>query len=90
MKMEIYAVRDSAVAGYMRPFFVQTRAVAMRSIVDALGDPETTLSRFPSHYSLWYLGTFDDQSGCIESIPPEHICNLIDLVPADTPEPEVH
>ncbi|AKI26941.1 DNA binding protein VP4 [Gokushovirinae Fen7875_21] len=76
MKFEIVAIRDQAAAVYSRPFFVPTLGMAMRSFYDeAQRDaPDNELFRHPEDFTLWHLGTFDDNTGRFSNLEvPEQI-----------------
>ncbi|AXH73143.1 MAG: nonstructural protein [Microviridae sp.] len=69
MKMSIFAVKDSATAAFMQPFFCVTPAQALRSFGDAVnGDRQSPIAQHPDDYDLYHLGEFDDQSGQVESL----------------------
>jgi len=57
---QIYTVFDSKVAGYLRPFFAQTKGAAVRDFSDAVNDPAHSFNRHAEDYTLFELGTFDD------------------------------
>ena len=68
----IYTVRDEASQAYMALQLNDGDASAIRSFDYAM--TENPIMRFkPSDFSLWYLGTYDDQTGIIGSVPPKKI-----------------
>lgn len=70
MKMNFYAVFDSATGAYMRPFVMQSDGQAIRSFSDETNNPETPLHAHPEDYSLFRLGIFDDQTAIITPEDP--------------------
>lgn len=57
------AVRDSAAAAFMRPFFVPTVGLALRSFQDEVNNKESPMHQHPADYELFQVGTFDEDSG---------------------------
>jgi len=78
MRLEIYALRDVRTEAFNRPMFLQNKAVLDRAIIDAINDENSLLHHHPEDYQVYYLGTFDEQTGKIESLPAEHCFNVID------------
>lgn len=60
MNYTIYSIYDSAAGAYMRPFYFQSDAQAIRTFTDIAGDAEHEVGKHPEDYSLVRLGTFDD------------------------------
>jgi len=76
MKMVCVAIYDVKAEAFMRPFFVQRKALAVRSFQDEVNRPaeDNPLYRHPADYRLMALGEWDDESGYFESLPrPELI-----------------
>lgn len=78
-KLKIYSVRDSKTEAFARPFFLQNDQVMHRAILGAKMDTESAMSKHAEDYSVYEIGTFDEDSGQIESKPPEFKLNLIDI-----------
>lgn len=83
MIMKIFCVRDSAVEAFMQPFFAPTNAAAIRSLTQAVNDPNHEFSKHSKDYALYHLGDFDDASGIVN--PPSDgfpvpIIACIDLI----------
>lgn len=79
MKKNVYAVRDSAVEIYGNPFIAINHTSAVRDFDHACRDPQSQMSVFPSDFSLWHIGTYNDDSGLIEACPPVMIRDSISL-----------
>lgn len=62
MKLVMVAVRDSALDAFMRPFFVPTTGVAIRSFQDACKQ-EPAFKDHPTDFTLYELGEFDEETG---------------------------
>ena len=63
MRLKVFAIRDSALDAYIRPFFVPSVAMAARSFRDEVNRPESEMHRHPSDYELFELGEWDEESG---------------------------
>lgn len=66
MITNIYTIFDSKAGFYNKPFYMVNDAVAMRSMGDMLQDPNTELARNPEDFTLFKLGTYDDQSASLD------------------------
>jgi hypothetical protein len=69
MYMKVFAVRDSAVGGFMNPFVAPAVGLAARSFADEVNRPDTPLNAHPEDYELFELGEFDSDSGRINAHP---------------------
>ncbi len=65
MNLNIYSVFDCAAAAYMRPFFAQSDAEALRSFTDISIDADHPIGAHPEDYSLHRIGTYNDQTAVI-------------------------
>ena len=65
MQQRIYTVYDSKAEAYMKPFFTTTKGLALRSFVDEANKPGTSLNTYPSDYTLFEIGMYDEQKGII-------------------------
>ena len=70
MKLKLFACHDSKAGAFMQPFFFQATGQAIRAFSDTVNDPKTQLNRHPADFTLFELGTFDDQTGEVETIKP--------------------
>lgn len=71
MILSVVSVFDKAAAAYSRPFFVPTLGMAIRSFSDEANraDEDNPMYKHPSDYELYHLGSFDDASGTLISLP---------------------
>lgn len=70
MKVQIVAVRDRAMDAFMRPFFVPTIGMAVRSFQDEVNRraSDNPMNAHPEDYDLYALGTFDEETGRFEQL----------------------
>ena len=81
MILKAYTVRDSKSEAFMKPFFNTTHGEAERNFRTAVNDPQSTMSKFPEDFDLYYLGTYDDNTGLLEPRDtPEHMIKAIQCV----------
>lgn len=79
MKTNYYAVYDSKVGSYMKPFPARSHGEAIRMMIEACKDPKLLFYSYPEDFSLFYCGYFDDDIGQFGCDPKEHIGHLNDL-----------
>ena len=65
MKLNVYTIFDGATGAYMRPFFLQSDGQAMRAFTDIATDREHEVGKHPEDYSLYRVGLYDDNKGCL-------------------------
>lgn len=62
---ELYSLRDRATDIFGTPMGVPTQAVIERELKNMLANTDTLMSRNPSDFDLYFLGTYDTTSGLI-------------------------
>ena len=65
MQQRIYTVYDCKAEAYLKPFFTSTKGLALRSFIDESNKPGTSLNTYPADYTLFEIGTYDEQTGQI-------------------------
>lgn len=73
MKMIMVAIKDRALNAYMRPFFAQTKGQAIRMFNDEINNRESPMFKHPDDYDLYYLATWDDDTGETTEQKPEQL-----------------
>ncbi|QXP08438.1 MAG: nonstructural protein [Arizlama microvirus] len=65
MIYQVCAVRDSAMDAYLRPFFVPSTNVAVRSFTDEVNrkSDDNAVNKHPDDYELYCLGQWDENTG---------------------------
>lgn len=59
----VFSVLDVKVGCFSQPVFFKTEALAVRSFTAAVREGNSDLSRFSEDYSLFELGSFDEEKG---------------------------
>lgn len=65
MKLNIYVIYDSCAGMYQNPFFGQSDGEATRSFGDIAQDASHPIGQHPEHYSMYRLGTYDNNNAKI-------------------------
>lgn len=71
MIYQLMAMYDKAVGAYMRPIYCQTIPVGIRLFEQEVTTPETLPFAKPEDFSLFVLGTWDDNTGETTTLEPE-------------------
>lgn len=72
MKQGLYAIHDDAAAIFLPPDLATFDEVAIRNFDFAMQKNEMMNFR-PADFSLWYVGTFDTETGVMEKCDPRKI-----------------
>lgn len=75
----MFALYDKAVSAYMRPFFHMTKGSCIRQLMDELKDPNNPMSAHPEDYTLFHLGTWNDQDAGMDIVDPTVVARLHEL-----------
>lgn len=70
--LNVYSFYDSKAKTYHTPFFLKQDGQAIRAFLDLVNNPQTDIAKYPEDFSLFKLGQFDDETGCIypdEKVP---------------------
>ena len=76
MKLVICTIQDSVASAFLPPFFLPNVKMAERAFLDCIDDPNHNFHKHPHHYTLYHLGTWDDNSGEMDILStPIFVCN---------------
>lgn len=62
---QIYALKDKKAETFLNPFVAKNSAVATRILKELTQNPETALFKNPEDYSLWWIGSYNEDTGVI-------------------------
>lgn len=80
MILVVMVAYDKKAQAYMTPFFVNNQQLGIRAFKDACNNAESPICRNPEDFSLFRLGTFDDNTGAMKlSDVPEPVVEAINL-----------
>lgn len=74
MVYKLFAIRDKY-TGFMAPAPDQSVDSAKRNFAYAVNNNPGVMNYAPADYDLYQIGKFDTESGEIESMLPEFVCN---------------
>ena len=63
MKHNVYSIYDKASVHYMRIFQAKADGEVLRTFRDMALNKDHEIGAHPEDYSLWRIGTFDDNTG---------------------------
>lgn len=82
MTLNAYAILDSKVGAYSRPYFARSHGEALRALMNTVSDPNTDLHKWPEDYTLCHIGYYNEDTGRLESgVAPEPIAKALDFHP---------
>lgn len=75
-----YSVFDSASGVYDRPFFAGSDGLAVRSFGDIAVNADHPIGQHPADYTLFRVGSWDDNKGELVGESPVRLCNGVEMV----------
>ncbi len=66
MNLTIFTVHDSKAEAYITPFFASNKAVGLRMFEQAANDESAQFHTHAGDYTLFELGTFDQDRGTFD------------------------
>lgn len=85
MRLFCYSIFDLKASVFNTPFFFRSRGEAVRAFIDLANDNKSSISRHPEDYSLFEIGSWDDQSSTFESVAPVSLGIASSFVVKDVP-----
>lgn len=81
MMLNAYSVYDNKALAFNVPFFTSTDGQAVRMFADLANDSNTAVGRHPSDYSLFFIGSYEDQKGTLAAESPlRHVADATSLL----------
>jgi len=76
-QIRLFAIRDNKVGTYNNPFCASHLAQVTRDLTEVANDPKSMLCKHPQDFELYELGTFDSNTGAIDTeIKPRFLHNI--------------
>lgn len=80
MELKVFSIRDSKAEIYNQPFFNKSHGEAERNFQMLIADEKSMVSKYPEDFDLYFIGTYDDESGKLDPLPtPQHVVKGIAL-----------
>lgn len=81
MELKAFSIRDSKGEVFHPPFYKKTMGEAERDFQTLCKDEKSTTAQYPDDFDLYYLGTYDDQSGLFKSLDtPQHMIKAVNVI----------
>lgn len=81
MELKAFSVRDQKGEVFNTPFFKKTHGEAERDFTTLCKDQNSMVSKFPDDFDLYFLGSYDDQTGVFKPLPtPQHIVKAVQVI----------
>jgi len=82
MNYSLFSIFDVKTQIFSQPFMQRTTSEAIRSFQGTCSDnnPNNLINSFPSDYSLYLIGSFDESTGSLASQHPQQIANATEFV----------
>lgn len=86
MELKIFSIRDQKSEVFNTPWYKTTHGEAERDFRSAVNDEKTFLYKHPEDFDLYFLGTYDDNTGKFQTLPtPEHVIKAIHCITKEHP-----
>lgn len=80
MRTNMYCILDNVSKVFGLPFFQARPEIAKRAVSDLVNDGVSVASKHPEDFSLYCVGSFDDESGLVSRLDKvELVCHVISL-----------
>jgi len=81
MLQKIFAIYDSKAESFTNPVYLNSTGLAVRTFSDSVQDPESPFSKHPADYTLFELGTYDDNTAEFKLLPtPKSLFIAIEFI----------
>lgn len=85
MILHVFSFYDSKAGYFSTPFFFPHPGQAIRTAIDLGSDTSTGPGRYPEDFTLYRIGSFNDQTAIFESEPPVSLGSVSSLMPRGEP-----
>lgn len=83
MIVQIFSIYDIKSKTFGQPFFSQTEGTARRSFQDLANDPQSQVNKYPDDFTLFLIGSFDDDDAellAIDGVGKKSLCNALEVL----------
>lgn len=77
MLLLVFSVYDSKAEAYMRPFFAETKGLAVRAFRDSVNEAGSQMHVHAEDYTLYWIGAFSQATGALEPRNPDSLGNAL-------------
>lgn len=87
MKLKAFSVYDEKAECFAHPFFVSATGIATRMLATWANNPESTICKYPSDFTLYEVGSWNDGQAKFDTItPPKFIAKASEYKERDVAE----
>lgn len=85
MNYKVFSIHDNRTNEWAPPFFQSSNVHAIRSFTQAVRnpDPNNMLSNYPNDFDLYFIGTWDSESGILTTAIHEKVANAQAVLPKE-------
>lgn len=87
MLLQAFCLLDTKTGIHHAPWFMAHFGAAIRTVQDLASDSNTIVGRHPADYCLMEIGTFDDQTGHLQSCVPRSLGTAVSFVKGEQQAP---
>lgn len=80
MKQKIFTIYDSKAQAYLTPFFLHQEGMAIRIFTDCVNVSNHQFGKHPEDYTLFQIGSWDDEKSKFLTNNPVALATGIELV----------
>lgn len=81
MLQKLFSIYDSKAESFSNPVYLNSTGLAVRTFSDSVQDPESQFAKHPADYTLFELGTYDDNSAEFKLLPtPKSLFIAIEFI----------
>lgn len=80
MIYKVFSIFDSKVGSYLSPFFMRSKGEAIRALTGELSNENSNICKYPSDFTLFEIGEYDDTKGAINPVDPISVGVAIEFV----------
>lgn len=92
MMLKVFAIYDSKTNAFFPPNYMKTIGEMERALTGHINDPQHNFCKYSEDFTLFELGSWDDQTGKFTLLPTPHSIALFVQYkrPASSGEAELH
>ncbi len=81
MLQKLFSIYDSKAESFSNPVYLSSTGLAVRTFSDSVQDPDSQFAKHPADYTLFELGTYDDQTAEFKLLPtPKSLFIAIEFI----------
>lgn len=76
----LVSIFDIKTGTFSKPVACPAEGAGVRAFGDAVNDPSVEYNKHPEDYSIWIVGTFNDQTGEFDTFVPRQLAQAVALL----------